>query len=1379
MKGCWKCADRPPRADESRFLCNGCALNTGLGSTDLATFGSYRPDASTRISAPSSLLWTEQSPETCLYPSEEGDTSTINVGVVPCTSTPHQSVPNCYSAHPPPPFYWTPDNIFSGEPFDWSLCQASAPVDAYLVLEEQVNFSSAFGGVPLNPLDYQAISLEDNSSLFLDYPQQPFGLPTSPISQQGSHTRGKFEIPRTTHPSLQPDQHNVSRSAPGMSYGQNSLYQALLSLEYTSDESTTHSSITHDSGSSMVIQPWPNRGEIVEPVDMQDDPDGITAAVCGVLSLDSKVESNSLPFVLQSYANWMKKMMFDPLRSARRARAHIIQHYAQSTQLRFRMILAANILRAIVALDVDYKPMLAILNMEIRQTLIQSRQLSPATISGPDVLPFSQALHLTLELNIFSLTGPLHDALQVLSDIAPILRQICSRPTSQYIHLPALLTHPDSNVRGYPTIDVFYSMLTGLPTKLKYDATFRPKPNDGHTEALGTWLIGQPYELTIVLARIISLHDDFGVDVDPRVIEEIESDIRDFKPDPGTSADPSLIVIRLVVLEAWRQVGYINLYMRLCGESALGPRVRTAQRKLVGLVANTKSSHKMNLHVAPCLGIAGLAATRAGERSLVLERLQSLPHSRADSFLNRGIQMLQDIWMRTDSEGRPAQWSDLRIATRRIVASLRHRVSDPRLKLTRTFARGNSSVAGTSQQLPIPTASDSLAYTYTYGTDLYPANQETLPIIQNSYTSPNEGMAFDSAPPNLFSDEWSDAPFFGSSYARIEEIDDFAGVFMDQHVFYPRPSKQAPTPPRELLDLPDTTAIGNAITSSPQNSTHQTMTTGQASLFDALFSLARPGEDYYGSSDTTSRKPRNPEESLPTPEPEKGGKNRSSFMLDDEIDDAEDPEGIKAIMVRTLPLDRNVESNSLPFILESYAIWIGKMIFEPLRVAHVGREYVSRKYVLSETARLRLMLISHFARTVAGSTDYDINNLPSLVQFRDHMSQSYLIANSNRNTSRELDSRTAASAFDHSYELISISCKLLPLSGVLAIMQAGAPIFRRACPDPPEALVHLPSILLHIDVSLRYYATMDVLLSVITNRPMFFRYSVTFTPEVTESMMHIENHLGMQWLYGVPDRLVVTLARMNALREDFGLCVEERYIRELEAEIASFRVVLGRSGDPSFTVARMIVQECWRQAAYIYLYMGLGGANSDDARVQRVHKRFMQTFKESHPGRHPDLFLVFPMAILGISTRRPEDQELIRHRMPSASTTSFQPDRDSEAIAYGRNPLLQQNQTENKAHQAGTLNLSLSEEQRRFDFRQGDYPTAPKVWGGIDAMMTAVTGVVVVFFGGIAYVAWYKADVLDKIEEAFAPGYDPVLELMSYPSRNGEVDEDGKWNWRS
>ncbi|KAF8161282.1 hypothetical protein B0H34DRAFT_700244 [Crassisporium funariophilum] len=44
-------------------------------------------------------------------------------------------------------------------------------------------------------------------------------------------------------------------------------------------------------------------------------------------------------------------------------------------------------------------------------------------------------------------------------------------------------------------------------------------------------------------------------------------------------------------------------------------------------------------------------------------------------------------------------------------------------------------------------------------------------------------------------------------------------------------------------------------------------------------------------------------------------------------------------------------------------------------------------------------------------------------------------------------------------------------------------------------------------------------------------------------------------------------------------------------------------------------------------------------------------------------------------------------------------------------------------------------------------------------MLTTAIGLGAVFVGGIAYVKWYKKDVLDKIENAFAAGYDPALEL--------------------
>lgn len=45
------------------------------------------------------------------------------------------------------------------------------------------------------------------------------------------------------------------------------------------------------------------------------------------------------------------------------------------------------------------------------------------------------------------------------------------------------------------------------------------------------------------------------------------------------------------------------------------------------------------------------------------------------------------------------------------------------------------------------------------------------------------------------------------------------------------------------------------------------------------------------------------------------------------------------------------------------------------------------------------------------------------------------------------------------------------------------------------------------------------------------------------------------------------------------------------------------------------------------------------------------------------------------------------------------------------------------------------------------------------------------FAGGVGYITWYKADVLNKMEGAFAPGYDPALEV-------GKLDHGKHWTLR-
>ncbi|KZT72312.1 hypothetical protein DAEQUDRAFT_722994 [Daedalea quercina L-15889] len=75
---------------------------------------------------------------------------------------------------------------------------------------------------------------------------------------------------------------------------------------------------------------------------------------------------------------------------------------------------------------------------------------------------------------------------------------------------------------------------------------------------------------------------------------------------------------------------------------------------------------------------------------------------------------------------------------------------------------------------------------------------------------------------------------------------------------------------------------------------------------------------------------------------------------------------------------------------------------------------------------------------------------------------------------------------------------------------------------------------------------------------------------------------------------------------------------------------------------------------------------------------------------------------------------------------------------------------------------------------RGGFPTSGS--SVVDAAATALIGLAAVFFGGIAYVSWYKKNVLDKIELAFARGYDPALDLASNLQRQHEVgDDDAHW----
>ncbi|CAE6467229.1 unnamed protein product [Rhizoctonia solani] len=361
------------------------------------------------------------------------------------------------------------------------------------------------------------------------------------------------------------------------------------------------------------------------------------------------------------------------------------------------------------------------------------------------------------------------------------------------------------------------------------------------------------------------------------------------------------------------------------------------------------------------------------------------------------------------------------------------------------------------------------------------------------------------------------------------------------------------------------------------------LTSGQASLFEALFSLAQPhsaplaepdphpiSTPYFSSNSSSSSQ-------SPWASPE---------VEDDTSDTSEDDDrdNARQIWCSSPTMDSSIPTNSLPYVLQSYANWLNYTTFEPLKLVYPTKECVIAKFASSQQQRTKIILIA--------------NAMTSQVH------ETLAIFKSKSGVNQASEQQNAQAALDHIVEILGIQLYSSPLTSVIQLLEDTAPVFRSACPDPPTQLVNLPNLLLGPWVHLRYFAVTDVTLSITTGRPMFFRYNVEFSLGLCEQMARQRVNFGLTWMHGMPDELVLLFAWMNNLREEaqLGTPIGEEVVIRIEEDIRELRIVPSKAADPMLKVGRLVVQECWRQVAYIYLYMALCGAHAQDTRVEKQTK---------------------------------------------------------------------------------------------------------------------------------------------------------------------------------
>ncbi|KAG8729074.1 hypothetical protein FRC11_009544, partial [Ceratobasidium sp. 423] len=250
---------------------------------------------------------------------------------------------------------------------------------------------------------------------------------------------------------------------------------------------------------------------------------------------------------------------------------------------------------------------------------------------------------------------------------APIFLQLAAKFPDMWkgdsaISISQALHSPRHELAKFAVMDTVAALAFGIAPLIHYDTAIREEDhNPGRYQFLEP-VYACPVIVLITLARVnVSRASQLmGRDTTtPEGIEEYEAAVRNWKPRVDYDDQPSQLITRLAVQEAWRQAALIYLYMGMCGANSSDSRVEPLVRQVAQLASTVEPGGPFVTHLfIPCL-IAGVAARKEKHRGILRKKI--LVSQKADACLLRGADfsfVLDHLWHGAAARGNPVTWDD-------------------------------------------------------------------------------------------------------------------------------------------------------------------------------------------------------------------------------------------------------------------------------------------------------------------------------------------------------------------------------------------------------------------------------------------------------------------------------------------------------------------------------------------------------------------------------------------------------------------------------------------------------------------------------------------------------------------------------------------------
>ncbi|KAG8704798.1 hypothetical protein FRC09_003323 [Ceratobasidium sp. 395] len=349
------------------------------------------------------------------------------------------------------------------------------------------------------------------------------------------------------------------------------------------------------------------------------------------------------------------------------------------------------------------------------------------------------------------------------------------------------------------------------------------------------------------------------------------------------------------------------------------------------------------------------------------------------------------------------------------------------------------------------------------------------------------------------------------------------------------------------------------------------------------------------------------------------------LLADDEEDDI-DPEGLLAEVERSMRMIRLDDVENISVLYDFYLMFFSRLVFEPVRIYQNLASVLLERFQASDVMKNSMLSIAFLYRSL-----YD--KAASPVELQEHAEKLHTMAS--KQVQLDIKNPHLSPA--------------LKLSGLMEVLFYEARPFVRSLIGGD--VIDFMSLRGKETFDIRVFAWCDILSSMALSRPTLFTYETEIEhllivdPEAPPPIAD-DDDVGLEWMVGCPNVMIVLMARISALR-DMNVSAEEKRARAeaIENSIRAWQARPSQTSNSFLKVVRMSAQEIWRHAMILFLYHAIFKVGPLHRAVKDAVRQIISLAQTIPAGRNPDIFLPVPYFLSGAVSISRKDRMFLRSRL--------------------------------------------------------------------------------------------------------------------------------------